>query len=167
LAQNSVAEQRIAEPIIVNGQHAQGVLVIDNGTVRTFTCPSPEPYATENKTETGWACFDQSTGAWLLRARPPAQAPVPASQPTVIYTQPAPVYVVPPTYTYYPYYSYPYSYYPFSYSYFAGPRFGFNFGFGYPSPVIVDRPFVVGRPGIIARPIGPFGYGVFVYGHRR
>src|SRR5262245_65808740 len=81
LAHAFVAEQRIVEPIIVNGQHAQGVLVIENGTVRTFTCQSPEPYATENKTETGWACFDQSTGMWLLRARPPKQAPAPAPQP--------------------------------------------------------------------------------------
>jgi hypothetical protein len=144
-------QQRIVQSIIINGQQAEGVMVVQNGIVQDYTCASPQPYVTANQYESGWACFDQATGMWLLHARP--------SQTAYAYQQPS-VYVQAPTtltYGYYPYgyygdpysyYGYPYSYYP----YFAGPRFGvgFGFGFGYRSPVIVNRPF-------IGRRIVPFG----------
>ena len=141
-------QQRIVQPIIINGQQAQGVLVIQNETVQGYTCPSPQHYVTVDQSSSGWACFEQTTGMWLLHA---------PRQTTYAYQQP-PVYVPAPTspvysydaYGYYPYGFYPYAYYPYGYyPYIIGPRFGFGFGFGYRSPVIVSRP-------IISRPFAPF-----------
>jgi len=143
-------QQRIVQPIIINGQQAQGVLVIQNETVQGYTCPSPQHYVTVDQSSSGWACFEQTTGMWLLHAQPPRQ--------TTYAYRPPPVYVPAPTspvysydaYGYYPYGFYPYAYYPYSYyPYIIGPRFGFGFGFGYRSPVIVSRP-------IISRPFAPF-----------
>src|SRR5438093_3454368 len=108
-------QQRIVQPIIINGQQAQGVLVIENGTVQGYTCPSPQKYATVDQSSSGWACFEQTTGMWLLHAQPPPQATAPRQGPTIVYQQP-PVYVPAPTlpiYSYYPYGYYPYSYYPY------------------------------------------------------
>ena len=161
----STGEQRIIQQIIVNGQQAQGVLVIRNGTIQTFTCPSPQSYVTENQSQSGWACFDQATGTWLLHAQAPAPAVVsapPQQQPVIVYSQPSPTYVVAPTYPTYPIYdypydyydSYPYGYYPyssFSFSYFSGPRFGFPYS--YRAPRIINRPVVVNRPVVINRGI--------------
>src|SRR5947199_7210602 len=84
-AQTPDDQQRIIEPIIVNGQQAQGVLVIQNATVQSYTCPSPQPYVTANQSESGWACFDQATGMLLLHAQPPLQATAPHQQPTIVY----------------------------------------------------------------------------------
>src|SRR5262249_49731376 len=94
-AQVIMGEQRVIQPIIVNGQQAQGVLVIRNGAIQTFTCPSPQSYVTENQSESGWACFDQATGTWLLHAQAPSPVVVspPPQQPVVVYSQPSPVYV--------------------------------------------------------------------------
>src|SRR2546422_969732 len=108
-------QQRIMQPIIINGQQAQGVMVVQNGTVQGYTCPSPQHYVTADQSSSGWACFEQTTGMWLLHAQPPLQA-------TYAYQQP-PVYVPAPTspvygydaYGYYPYGFYPYAYYPYSY----------------------------------------------------
>src|SRR6266516_272560 len=92
-AQSSTAGQpRIVQSITVNGQPAQGALVVQNGTVQTYSCQSPEPYVTADQSESGWACFDQATGMWLLHAQPPLQATAPP-QPTIVYSQPTPVYV--------------------------------------------------------------------------
>ena len=152
-AQTPTDQQRIIEPIIVNGQQAQGVLVIQNGTVQGYSCPSPQLYITANQSESGWACFDQTTGTWLLHAQPPLQATAPQQQPTIVHSQPSAVYVPAPLYSYYPYY--PFSYY--SYPYIIGPRFGFGFGFGYRSPIIVSRPVVIGRPFAPFAGSRPFG----------
>jgi hypothetical protein len=139
-AQTTPTGEQIVQPIIVNGQQAQGVMVIQNGTIQTFTCLSPQPYTTSNQSENGWACLDQTTGMWLLHAQPPQQA-------TSTYQQPD-VYVVPPTIPYYTYYPYSYSYYPFGYyptsRFIVGQRFGFAFGSGYRSPIFVNRPVVRG-----------------------
>jgi hypothetical protein len=143
-AQTAPSEDRIVQPIIVNGQSAEGVIMIDNGAIQTHTCPSPQPYTTPNQSETGWACLDQTTGMWMLHALPPQQT-------TDTFQQPQ-VYVVAPTipvYSYsYPYSYYPYGYYPFGYysssRFIVGPRFGFGFGFGYRSPVYVNRPVIRG-----------------------
>jgi hypothetical protein len=144
-AQTTPTGEQIVQPIIVNGQQAQGVMVIQNGTIQTFTCTSPQPYTTENQTQSGWACFDQTSGTWLLHAQPP-------QQPTYTYQQPQ-EYVEPTPIPYYSYYSYPYSYYPYGYypfgyysssRFIVGPRFGFGFGFGYRSPIYVNRPIVRG-----------------------
>ena len=155
----STDQQRIVEPIIINGQQAQGVLVIQNGMVQGYSCPSPQPYITANQSESGWACFEQTTGTWLLHAQPPLQATAPQQQPTIIYSQPTAVYVPAPVYGYpYPYYPYRHRYY--SYPYITGPRFGFSFG--YRSPIIVNRPVVIGRtvvPFAGSRPFGGFRTG--------
>ena len=158
-------ERIITQPIIINGQQVQGVLVIENGAVQAQTCPAPQPYVAADQSSSGWACFEPSTGMWLLHAQPPQGA---SAGPTMSYAQPPPLYAPAPAYGYgyypfgYPYYGYPY----------IGPSFGFGFGFG---PIIVNRRFVGGpfvnrpfsgrpfvggpfisRPFITGRPVGPF-----------
>src|SRR5215475_6364575 len=65
-------EQRLTQSIIVNGQQLQGVTVVQNGAVQNFTCPAPQPYVTADQSSSGWACYDESNGTWLLNALPPA-----------------------------------------------------------------------------------------------
>src|SRR5262249_45824216 len=132
--------------------------------VQTYTCTDPQSYQTADGYESGWACFDQVSGTWLLHAQPPSDAGLTTSSPSVVYSQPNTMYVSPPAVTYgYSYGFYPYSYYPFGYypgalyprafypgafyprSVIVGPRFGFGFGFG-SRPAIVRGPAVVGRP---------------------
>jgi hypothetical protein len=148
--QAQTVEQRIAQPIVVNGQQAQGVLVVRDGSMQSYTCASPQQYTTPDGATIGWTCFETASGLWLLHALPPqrqavpqasaAPLPVPAApQSTVVYGSPLPTYApaVVPAYGYYPYdyYAayypyggyYPYGYYPF----FAGSRFGYGFGYGY------------------------------------
>jgi uncharacterized membrane protein YgcG len=131
LAQSHTSGQhRIIQPIMINGQSAQGAYIIENGVVQGYRCPSPQQYVTADQSQNGWACFDPSSGLWLLHAQPPSSATVPSTQesPNVIYDEPSTVYV--PSYSYaYPYYpNYPYSYY--GYPYFWGPGLGFAFNFG-------------------------------------
>lgn len=144
-------QQRIVQPIIINGQQAQGVYVVQNGTIQSQSCLSPQQYMAVDQSSSGWACFEPSTGMWLLHAQPPLQTTTPQQGPTVIYSQPTPIYVPAP--------SYGYGYYPVGYPYYGspyvfGPSFGFGFGFGFRSPIIVNRPFI-GRP-FIGRPAAPF-----------
>ena len=151
-------QQRIPQSIIVNGQQVQGVLVVQNGIIQTYTCPSPQVYVTVDQSSSGWACFEETTGVWLLHSQPPTSA-YSYQQPQVLYgTTPA---VPQRSYDYggYPYGYYPY--YPYYYSpFFIRPQFGF--GFGFRSPIFVNRPFVIGRPVGINRSIGigqPVGIG--------
>jgi len=152
--QTQTDEQRIAQVIVVNGQQTQGVLVVQSGSIQSYTCTSPQPYTTPDGATRGWACFETASGSWLLHALPPqTQAVSPASaaplpvppgpQATTVYGAPLPTYAaaVVPAYGYYPYdyYAayYPYGYYPYGYyPYFAGSRFGFGFGYGYRGPVV-------------------------------
>src|SRR5437879_9035220 len=122
------------QPIIVNGQQAQGVLIVQDGTIQSQTCPEPQRYVAADQSSSGWACFEPSTGMWLLHAQPPLQ-----TGPTIIYSQPAPVYVPAPTYAY-GYYPLAYSYYPYRYIY--GQSFGFGSGIGLRSPIFISRTFV-------------------------
>src|SRR5262245_30272248 len=121
-------QERIVQPIIINGQRAQGVFVVQNGTIQSQTCSSPKQYVAADQSSSGWACFEPSTGMWLLHAQPPMQTAAQQQAPTIIYSQPSPVYVPAPTsypfgYPYAPYpYSYPYgysafNYYPYYYGY--------------------------------------------------
>jgi hypothetical protein len=126
------ANQRITEQLIINGQQVSGAMVTENGVVQSYTCQSPQPYITMNQSSSGWACFDQATGTWLMNAQPPVQ-----QQSSTVYSEPpATVYTEPSTaYGYYPdSYPYPYGYpyYPYSYSpfFYGAPLFGFGFGFG-------------------------------------
>src|SRR5262245_56092740 len=111
-AQSTIENQRITQSITVNGEPAMGALVVRNGTVQTLDCSSPQPYVTADRSESGWACFEQATGVWLLHALPPAHVAntTPQQSPTVIYSTPRTVYL--PTYSYW--YGYPYRYYPYS-----------------------------------------------------
>src|SRR5215467_1241044 len=70
-------QHRIPQTIIVNGQQAEGVTVIQNGSAPKFYCPNPRPYTAVDQSSSGWACFDANTGSWLLNAMPPASANVP------------------------------------------------------------------------------------------
>jgi hypothetical protein len=153
--------QRIFQSIIINGQQQeQGVMVVQNGTVQTFTCPYPQQYVTVDQSSSGWACFEEATGMWLLHAQPPQQTTYTYQQPPLYSYQQAPAYVSAPSvsiysysYGYYPYDFYPYySYYPF----FIGPRFGFGFrsSFFVNRPVVIHRPVVIRRPIEIGKPIG-------------
>ena len=104
------APNRIPQQIIVNSQQVNGAYVSSpNGGMQSFTCPGPQEYVTPDGASRGWACFDSTTGVWLLNSLPPAQmapqyAPQPVPQQTVIY-QPAPptatvVYTQPATVVY-------------------------------------------------------------------
>lgn len=152
-------QERIPQAIIVNGQQAQGVLVVENGAILSYSCPAPQQYTAADQSSSGWACFETSTGVWLLHAQPPAQVAAPQQAPAVIYSSPNPVYVPAPAYYGYGYYPYGYPYYGYPYAF--GPTFAFGFGFGYRTPIFVGRPFVgrpfvgrpfVGGPGFVGRP---------------
>src|SRR3954470_21753636 len=104
------AQTRTAETIIINGQETQGVMVTDNGVLQSYTCPSPQPYTAADGSSTGWACFDQASGMWLLNAQAPAQsAGVYSEQP--VYEQPSTVY-----------------------NYYGSPAYSYPYGYGYGSP---------------------------------
>src|SRR5690349_18347729 len=100
-------EQRITQPIIVNGEQVNGVTIIENGAVQSYTCPYPQQYVTADQSSSGWTCFDEATGTWLIHALPPQSADV-YNQPSVVYDS------GPSVYSYYGY-PYPYSYYPYGY----------------------------------------------------
>lgn len=103
---------RIPQQIVINGQMASGAFVTGpGGQLQSFTCPSPQQYTTADGNSQGWACYEQTTGAWLLNAVPPAPSPqaVPAAPPVpvavppasaqppfVVFPRPAPVVVYQP-----------------------------------------------------------------------
>jgi hypothetical protein len=112
-------QHRIRQTIIVNGQQAEGVTVIQNGLALTFNCPNPGPYTAADQSSSGWACFDANTGSWLLNAMPPASANV--------YTERAHGHRAP--YDYYNYVYPDYTYYPEGF--FGRPALSFGFGSGH------------------------------------
>ena len=113
------AQRRIPLQVIVNGQVVNAVYVMGaGGAEQTHSCFNPQQYATLDGATQGWACYDQTTGVWLLNAQPPAegQQPVPQPQtqqplvapqqaPTVVYPQQSPIIIYPqqtPTVVYLP-----------------------------------------------------------------
>jgi hypothetical protein len=126
------SSNRIPQQVAINGQAVSAVSVIAaGGAVQRYSCLNPQQYTSMDGASQGWACYDASTGVWLLNALPPAQtqapqvqapqpqvqqAPIPQpqvvypqpqvvyTQPQVIYTQPAPtvVYQQPPAVIYQP-----------------------------------------------------------------
>jgi hypothetical protein len=65
---------RIPQQIIVNGHPANGAYVKNAaGGLQSYTCPSPQPYTTPDGASSGWTCYDQATGTYLLSALPPSQ----------------------------------------------------------------------------------------------
>jgi hypothetical protein len=116
LAQAPAPSTRIPHQIVINGQQQNGVYVTaPGGGLQSFTCDNPQQFVTPDGATQGWACYEQSTGTWLLNALPPAHvqavpAPVPVpSPPAFVYQQPpVVVYQTPPVVYYsYPRYSYP------------------------------------------------------------
>ncbi|HYR90145.1 MAG TPA: hypothetical protein VE422_39095 [Terriglobia bacterium] len=93
-------QNRIPIQIVINGQTVNGAYVTTaGGQLQSFTCQTPQHYATPDGGSQGWACYEQTTGVWLLSAVPPAQpqvapvpapAPVPQQQPPVTYQQASP-----------------------------------------------------------------------------
>jgi hypothetical protein len=91
-------QNRIPQQIVINGQQVPAAYVMaSGGGAEAFSCPAPQPYVTPDGASQGWACYDPSTGVWLLNAVPPAQAQVaPAplpQQPEVIYQQAPPTVI--------------------------------------------------------------------------
>jgi len=118
-SQVQAAQNRIPQQIIINGQMANGAHVTTaEGQIQSFTCPAPQHYTTADGSSQGWACYEQTTGVWLLNAVPPSRAqvnPAPAptphsvpqvipQQPPVVYQQAPPVvvYQMPPAVIYQP-----------------------------------------------------------------
>jgi hypothetical protein len=111
-SQAQTAQTRIPQQIVINGQNASGAYVATaGGQIQSFTCPSPQQYTTADGSSRGWACYEQTTGVWLLSAVPPTpaqMAPVPApvpapSAPVFVPAQPAVIYQqAPPTVVYQP-----------------------------------------------------------------
>jgi hypothetical protein len=126
LARAVPQQQRLRQQVVVNGRTAPGVTVFQNGRMQTLTCSNPQPYTVMNGSTNGWACFDASTGTWLLNAAPPPAANV-YVEPPYYYPEEAPYdydnYGYPYSYDYVPYESYPYGY-------LGAPLFSFGFGFG-------------------------------------
>src|SRR6516164_76910 len=87
LAQSAPLQQRIPQQIIVNGQQAEGVTVVQNGVVQSYTCSSPQQYITPDQSSSGWACFDAGTGTWLLNSQPAQTADL-YDQPQIYDQQP-------------------------------------------------------------------------------
>src|SRR5215831_15237891 len=76
-SQVQAAQNRIPQQIVINGQMANGATVTTaNGQIQSFTCPSPQHYTTADGSSQGWACYEQTTGVWLLSAVPPSQPQV-------------------------------------------------------------------------------------------
>jgi hypothetical protein len=113
--------QQITQPIIINGQQVQGVTIVRDGAVVSYSCASPQSYVAVDQSSSGWACFDQATGTWLMHAQ--------SQSPASVYDQP-PIYQGGSgTYGYdYPY-DYPYGYY-YPYPYYGYSPFFYGFGFG-------------------------------------
>lgn len=75
-SQAQATSTRIPQQIVINGQMASGAYVTaPGGQMQSYTCPSPQQYTTADGNSHGWACYEQTTGVWLLNAVPPPQAP--------------------------------------------------------------------------------------------
>jgi hypothetical protein len=103
-SQAQTAPTRIPQQIVINGQMASGAYATaPGGQLQSFSCPSPQQYTTADGNSQGWACYEQTTGVWLLNAMPPAPAPqaVPAAPPAPVAvpqpTAPPPFVVFPRT----------------------------------------------------------------------
>src|SRR5438132_367517 len=103
-------QNRSPQQVVINGQLVNGAFVTAaGGQPQSFTCAMPQQYTMPDGSSMGWACYEQTSGVWLLNALPPAQAqstpaPAPVPQPPVyqqpqppVYQQaPPPVYQQPP-----------------------------------------------------------------------
>ena len=98
VAQVQAVQNRSPQQVVINGQLVNGAYVTaPGGQLQSFTCSMPQQYTMPDGSSMGWACYEQTTGVWLLNALPPAQAqPVPAPAPVQpqppVYQQQPPVY---------------------------------------------------------------------------
>jgi hypothetical protein len=77
-SQVQAVQNRIPQQVLINGQKVNAVNVVAaGGSFQAFTCLNPQQYSTLDGTSQGWACYEQTTGVWLLNALPPAQAQQP------------------------------------------------------------------------------------------
>jgi hypothetical protein len=91
-SQIPAAQDRIIQPVIINGQQVNAAYVTaPGGGAQSFTCQAPQQYVTPDGAGQGWACYEAATGYWLLNALPPAQ--VQTQQPAVVYQQAPPTVV--------------------------------------------------------------------------
>jgi len=110
-------QDRIAQQVVIANERVDAAFVLTAaGGIQNYTCSTPQQYVTPDGAANGWACFDPTTGVWLLGALPPqtqaapAPAPVivrqavapppvvyayPVVAPTVIYREPRVVYIAP------------------------------------------------------------------------
>ena len=88
------ANSRIPQQVIINGQTVTAINVIaPGGGFQSYTCTNPQQYSSVDGSSQGWACYQPSTGVWLLNALGPVQAQMPqppAPQPQAV-PQPQPV----------------------------------------------------------------------------
>lgn len=100
-------QNRIPQQIVINGLTVNAASVVTPaGQVQRYTCSAPQHYMTLNGSSQGWACYDETTGVWLMNAVPPVQAPaasvpapLPPPSPRPVYSPPpAPVYQQPQVY---------------------------------------------------------------------
>ncbi len=106
-SQTQTPSTRIPQQIVINGQRTNGAYVTaPGGGLQNFTCDNPQQFVTPEGSSQGWACYEQSTGTWLLNALPPAQvqtAPTPIPVPPPAYQQqPVIIYQQAPAVVYYP-----------------------------------------------------------------
>jgi hypothetical protein len=88
-------QSRIPQQVVINGQKVTAANVVaPGGGFQAYTCLNPQQYTSVDGASQGWACYENSTGVWLLNSLPPAQAqqqpqaqlpqpPAPAPQPQV------------------------------------------------------------------------------------
>ncbi len=75
------AQSRVPQQVLINGQKVNAVNVVaPGGGFQTYTCLNPQQYTTVDGSSQGWACYEQSTGVWILNALPPAQVQQPQPQ---------------------------------------------------------------------------------------
>ena len=88
-AQAPVAQNRIAQQVVIGGLRVDAATVIaPGGGIQSYSCPGPQQYVTPDGASQGWACFDPITNVWLLSALPPQQqAPAPLQAPPPVVVQ--------------------------------------------------------------------------------
>ena len=71
-SQVQATQNRIPQQVSINGQMVNGAYVTTaSGQLQGYTCPTPQAYKTADGSSQGWACYDQTTGVWLLNAAAP------------------------------------------------------------------------------------------------
>jgi hypothetical protein len=109
-SRTQTGQNRVPQEVVINGQRVTAATVTTaQGQIQSFTCSSPQHYVTPDGSQQGWACYEQTTGVWLMNAVPPVQpaqsvpaptasapapvpAPLPGQAPPPVYQRTAPAY---------------------------------------------------------------------------